>query len=879
VDRYQEFCFADPLFYESPDRWDTQASAWPQTRWPAPPGWTRAESDSWVYLNPDGAVVPPQGWKIHVSACLDDASGALDVVWRYCIDRAIPFKFIATRNALLARNVKYALRGGSGKFVTIYPTGEPQLRKILDELNEELAGTRGPYILSDLRWRAGPLYARYGGFARRYCRVATGEVVPAIADPSGKLVPDERPAVFRPPPWVELPGFLVEQLAALGDGSRPTDFPYEISGSLHYSNGGGVYLGRDVRTGEDVVLKEARPHAGLDGRGVDAVARLLREKEMLTELADLDVVVSIKDHVVLGEHHFLVQQYLRGQRLNGLMVLKHPMLAADHTPDEAAEYTNWALHISDQVADALDRLHERGVVFGDLHPGNVMVEENARIRLIDFEVAYHTSDPPLTAMGAPGYVPPDRRSGPAADRFALGCLRLALFFPLTQLIALDLSVARRLLATVAARFPVPDDFVSKVLLELDLPETPATVLAPVIADLERGEPDWDRLRNSLVDEVLTTATPERTDRLFPGDIYQFTRNGLNLGHGAAGVLYALATTGQGRFPEHEQWLLRAVRAGGTDRHVGLYEGSYGIAYALDRIGLTEEGLEVLDRAGRTSLEDCGSDLYAGLAGIGLTLSHFADRYSDPGLRRRAVRVGELLADRTADAPPLGELGVSTADTNRGGLLQGDSGPALCLLRLFECTGDSSWLDAAGRALARDLGKCVRVEKNGSVQLDERWRVLPYLRTGSAGIGLVLSDYLRHRPNEHLAGILAGIRRAACTEFVIQPGLFNGRAGLIGTLCLLRSVDPDNALEAVIHRHLHSLAWHALDHQGRIAFPGEQLLRLSMDLASGNAGILAAVHVALKGGELLPFLRHAPAPPATAGQEKKLVGSPRTERIR
>jgi len=294
---------------------------------------------------------------------------------------------------------------------------------------------------------------------------------------------------------------------------------------------------------------------------------------------------------------------------------------------------------------------------------------------------------------------------------------------------------------------------------------------------------------------------------------------------------------------------------------------------LDRIGLAEEALEVLDRANRTTLEDCGTDLYAGLAGIGLTLLHFADRHSDPELRRRAVRVGALLADRTVDAPPLGELGVSTADTNRGGLFQGDSGPALCLLRLFEHTGDSSWLDAAGRALARDLGRCVLVERNNSVQLNEGWRVLPYLRTGSAGVGLVLLDYLRHRPDAHLAGILAGIRRAAGTEFVIQPGLFNGRAGLIGALCLLRRSDPDDAVDAIIRRHLHSLAWHAVDHQGRLAFPGEQLLRLSMDFASGNAGILAAVQVALQGGELLPFLRSAPPPPATAGQDQELVGSP------
>ena len=37
-----------------------------------------------------------------------------------------------------------------------------------------------------------------------------------------------------------------------------------------------------------------------------------------------------------------------------------------------------------------------------------------------------------------------------------------------------------------------------------------------------------------------------------------------------------------------------------------------------------------------------------------------------------------------------------------------------------------------------------------------------------------------------------------------------------------------------------LAWHALPYRDGIAFPGEQLLRLSMDLGTGTAGVLAAV---------------------------------------
>jgi hypothetical protein len=58
--------------------------------------------------------------------------------------------------------------------------------------------------------------------------------------------------------------------------------------------------------------------------------------------------------------------------------------------------------------------------------------------------------------------------------------------------------------------------------------------------------------------------------------------------------------------------------------------------------------------------------------------------------------------------------------------------------------------------------------------------------------------------------------------------------------------------------LRRLAWHAVDHRGALAFPGDQLHRLSTDLATGSAGVLLALGAVL--GEQparLPFL----GPPA------------------
>ena len=225
--------------------------------------------------------------------------------------------FFVARWPCICRNAKYAPRGTSGKLAAIYPTDDTSCEHTLAELDSLIDGEHGPYILSDLRYGDGPLYVRYGSFSERYCRNADGEVVPAIEDGTGQLVPDLRTPVFAFPEWVTLPPFLSPHLAAR-NAVTIKDLPYQIDQALHFSNGGGVYAGTDSRTGEPVVLKEARPYAGLAADGSDAVARLRREHDILRQLSGLGVVPGVHGYFEAGGHHFLVEDHIDGLPLNSL---------------------------------------------------------------------------------------------------------------------------------------------------------------------------------------------------------------------------------------------------------------------------------------------------------------------------------------------------------------------------------------------------------------------------------------------------------------------------------------------------------------------------------------------------------------------------------
>ncbi|MEU4425043.1 class III lanthionine synthetase LanKC [Actinoplanes sp. NPDC024001] len=828
--RYDAYCAADPLFYDSLAISQRAAGDFPAARRRLPAGWSIRAHEDWLIAGPDGVTLPRQGWKIHSSGRPENAQRIVDTIWHYCVPRGISFKFLRSAQVLFLRNAKYAPRAASGKLATIYPADETAAQAILTELGALLTGESGPYILSDLRWGDGPLHVRYGAFAHLYCVADDGDLVPALAGPDGTLEPDRRQAVFSLPPWLELPTFLRPHLDAR-NAVTTSDLPYRITQVLHYSNAGGLYAAEDQRTGERVVLKEARPYAGLDGRGDDAITRLRREHEMLDRVADAGFTPRVLDRFTLGEHEFLAMEFVDGQPLNRLIVEKYPFTDPDADDATMRDYTQWALSVHHQVRQAVAALHERGVVHGDLHMFNIMVRPDGRIALLDFEVAAPATVGYRPGLRNQGFAAPRDRAGVSLDEYALACLAIALFLPLTPLLRLDRAKVRHLADVVAEHFPVPRDLLDDAAAVVQGPSA-ARIAAIGTRNWSVFDPDphaWPTARDLLVRAILGSATPQRTDRLYPGDIEQFRLGGLGIAYGAAGVLYALAESGAEIPGEHRDWLVKRAADPGFDPRHGFLDGLHGVAYVLDRLGERQAALDLVDRCLTAGWEGLGPDLAGGIAGIGLNLLHLAGRTGETGLRDAAVRAADLARDRLGDAESVPE--ISGGRHPHAGLTRGSSGVALLFLRMYETTGDAEFLDLAATALRQDLRRCV-TRPNGALEVNEGWRTMPYLAEGGTGVGLVLDRYLRHRPDQRFQDASAAIARSARSPMYVQPGLFAGRAGIVAYLAGRH--DPE--MVAQVRR----LSWHALPYGGGLAFPGAQLLRLSMDLATGTAGVLLAM---------------------------------------
>ncbi|KAA6212032.1 lantipeptide synthetase [Streptomyces albofaciens JCM 4342] len=726
-------------------------------------------------------------------------------------------------------NSKYASRAASGKVVTVYPRDTEELRIALTELDAVLGGRPGPYILSDHRWNTGPVSVRYGAFTLMWCELPDGSRVPALRDPQGNAVPDRRRPAFTVPDWVDIPDFLTASLAATAGCADITLNGYTVLMALHFSNGGGVYLA-EAPDGTQVVLKEARPHAGLDAAGADAVARLRNEWSALEAVGHLPFVPRPIEYFTVWEHRYLAMEHIQGESLSTWMGRDYPLTR--HEPDERvrATYTTLVIDYLGQVESAVEALHEAGLAFGDLHPHNILIRDDDTIALVDFETATAVDTERTTVLGAPGFIDLSLTGARECDLYALGCCQLSAVMPLTGLIQRTPAVVGHLIEMATTAFPtLPAAYVERMAERLALSPTVRPHLPGYRTD---AVPALTSPRApSLLRGIDRAAGTTRTDRLFPGDIAGH-RDGAQLGlaHGTPGVLLAQLSTGSCVDPEHLRWLERAVRRAPAGTPLGLYDGLAGTAWLLHRLD-NPLGEELIDRVLSSRLPS-SPGLFSGLTGI-------AHLLLDVGVRNEALTLAAAVRDR------IGEDGA----LDRPGLMYGWSGPAVLLARCAHLTGDEEWAEAAATAVRADL-KHAR-ELDGTLQMSSSRRLLPYLAEGSAGVALAAMALPGTQAAEmDVHAIVTGAAHAAAVHTVAQGGLFNGRAGLAYFLSHATAHVPQARRWA--EHQLRLLSLHVADHDGGQVLYGDQLLRLSTDLATGAAGALLAMQAAkTSGAPLLP----------------------------
>ena len=201
--------------------------------------------------------------------------------------------------------------------------------------------------------------------------------------------------------------------------------PYEIVGLLGAGGMGEVYRARDAKLGRDVAIKVL----GIEAPANPATVRRFEQEARAISALNHPAIVTIHD---LGEsdgQFYIVMELVEGTTLRHLLGRGRPRLKK-------------ALQIADQLADALAKAHDVGIVHCDLKPENVMLTSEGHVKIVDFGLARlaepaaigsHASDRTATdrttqrmLLGTVGYMSPEQAAGETADfradHFAFGAI-------------------------------------------------------------------------------------------------------------------------------------------------------------------------------------------------------------------------------------------------------------------------------------------------------------------------------------------------------------------------------------------------------------------------------------------------------------------------
>jgi serine/threonine-protein kinase len=195
------------------------------------------------------------------------------------------------------------------------------------------------------------------------------------------------------------------------NNDKPTDERrYVITRVIKQGGQGAVYEGID-EGGQVFAIKEMLDKFTDPKERTEAIDRFNAEAELLKGLSH-PRIPRIYSHFTDEGRHYLTMDFVRGRDLE--------QIAEDRGMLPEAQVLEYA----DQICDVLIYLHGKNLIYRDMKPSNVMLEEAGGIKLVDFGITKLFKPTERgTQIGTPGYAPPEQYQGlatPASDIYALG---------------------------------------------------------------------------------------------------------------------------------------------------------------------------------------------------------------------------------------------------------------------------------------------------------------------------------------------------------------------------------------------------------------------------------------------------------------------------
>ncbi|MBI5883848.1 MAG: protein kinase [Elusimicrobia bacterium] len=263
------------------------------------------------------------------------------------------------------------------------------------------------------------------------------------------------------------------QAASPAAGVESVSQRYDIRQKIGEGGMGVVFGGFDRELMRAVAIKKMRPELKENKANLK---RFLAEARSVAELSH-PFIVSIHDIVQKDGDVFLVFEFVDGRPLSAIL-----------NSCKRMTFTQ-CRDIFSYVCQAMDCAHKAKILHLDLKPGNIMVDNQGFVKVMDFGQARHAKDSlsRITRQDAAGtlaYMAPEQHRGvfcPASDVYAMGVCLYEMLTGRLPFNGPDFLAAKESLSYALPRSLAPD-----------IPQA----LEPILAEVFRPDPK-SRLADSL----------------------------------------------------------------------------------------------------------------------------------------------------------------------------------------------------------------------------------------------------------------------------------------------------------------------------------------------------------------------------------------------
>jgi serine/threonine protein kinase len=224
---------------------------------------------------------------------------------------------------------------------------------------------------------------------------------------------------------------------------------YEIGAMIGTGGMADVYIAEDLRLHRKVAVKILRSDLARDPA---FVARFKKEALAAGGLNNPGIV-AVFDSGEDGPNSYIVMELVKGHTLRQVL-----QSDAEISQDEAVQ-------IVTEILEALEYSHAQGIIHRDIKPGNIMITDSGKVKVMDFGIARALDDIGATmtntwsVVGTAQYLSPEQATGDSADArsgiYSVGCLMYELLVGRPPFIGdTPVSIAFQ---HVSAPLPAPSD--------------------------------------------------------------------------------------------------------------------------------------------------------------------------------------------------------------------------------------------------------------------------------------------------------------------------------------------------------------------------------------------------------------------------------------